>query len=1372
MRIFKSVISVQQFKMLMILIFLTLSNGLNAQTLNPPTLSVTTYCAGANITAAVTATGSLSAGTILTLQLSNSTGSFTTPVDIGTLTLSTTVNNYSGNLNGIIPISTTSGTGYRIRWKTATLTSASNTANITINAVPAVPSITSNSPVCSGGSINLSTSATGVNYSWSGPNSFTSVTQNPTISNATVAMGGTYTLTVTNASTNCVRQNTTTIIVNPIPTVNAVSNQTVCNNSSTTAVTFSGSVTGTTFAWTNNTPSIGLAASGNTNIASFTALNSSTSNVVATVTVTPSANSCTGTPSTFTYTVKPTPTISPITNQSLCNNAATTAITFNSNISGTTYAWTNNTTTTGLAASGSSNIASFTAVNTTNANLVSTVTVTPTFNACNGATASFSITVKPTPNVTTVPTQNFCHSTLTNAISLTGNVANTTFNWTNPNTAIGLAASGTGNIPAFTPNNTGTTNLSSVISVSPSANGCSGSSSTFTINVGPKPTMGSVSNQSVCANIMTTAVPFSSTYLGTNFSWTNNLTSIGLAASGNGNIPAFNSVNAGSTSAIASIVVTPTLNGCAGNPQTFSITVKPTPVVTAIPNQSYCQGVPVNPITISSNVTGASYAWTNNNSTIGLAASGTSNIPAFTPSNNGTTTVNATISIVPSFNGCNGATSNFTIAVKPKPVVNAVTSQTLCAGSVTSPVNFTGNISGTIYNWTNSNSTIGIAANGSGNIASFTTLNSNVSTAISSITVNPVLNGCSGTPINFTYSVKPLPIMNPVSDLVVCQGSNSGSINFSSSLTGTTYTWLNNNSAIGLPLSGSGNISNFTTQNSTFNPLTATVIVTPTANGCNGGLDTFTIKVNPKPNVDSLPNLSLCNGEPVQTIAFNGTVPGTVFNWTNSIASIGLPTSGIGNIPSFTATNNTTNITTSIIQVTPKANNCIGASKNFTITVKPTPKLTSTLTPSPICNKSEFNYQPTGNISGINFSWTRLAKVGISNPAASGNGNPTEVLVNTSSDTIHVVYNFVLSLNGCQNTQNVSVIVKPSPKLNTNKNFSICSRDTFKYTATSSTPNVNFTWIRNAVNGVAEAAASGSNIINESLTNTTNAPISVEYDFVLTSNGCTDTDKVYLVIGPRPQKPILTTKAPPFLCAKTMYQNFGAQSEPPVGTAYTWSTSNATIWKTSGNKQNALINFINGGSSEVSLICTNTASGCSSTTKYAVLVSSNEAIQPDVIYYNNRFICLQNGASNYIWGYDDASSLDSTLIAGEQNQDFVISNPDLVNKYYWVIFNYQGCLQKAYFNKPTSISTPNVSTFQSLIVHPNPTQNIVHVELKEDKQGAITFMIFDVTGKLVQTVASTNNEATIDLSDLTSGVYLVSAFKENQRIATSRIIKN
>ncbi|MGZ8545484.1 MAG: T9SS type B sorting domain-containing protein [Flavisolibacter sp.] len=60
---------------------------------------------------------------------------------------------------------------------------------------------------------------------------------------------------------------------------------------------------------------------------------------------------------------------------------------------------------------------------------------------------------------------------------------------------------------------------------------------------------------------------------GASFSWTNSNPAIGLSASGTGNVPSFTAVNSGSVPVVATITITPTINGCAGTPYTYTITI-------------------------------------------------------------------------------------------------------------------------------------------------------------------------------------------------------------------------------------------------------------------------------------------------------------------------------------------------------------------------------------------------------------------------------------------------------------------------------------------------------------------------------------------------------------------------------------------------------------------------------------------------------------------------------------------------------------------------------------------------------------------------------------------------------------------------------
>jgi PKD repeat protein len=98
--------------------------------------------------------------------------------------------------------------------------------SVTVNTKPTA-SASSNSPVCEGSTIELYGGLCGMTtYSWTGPGGWTSSLQNPTRSNATTAMAGTYTLTVTNGG--CTSNPASTVMaVNAKPTATASSNSPV-----------------------------------------------------------------------------------------------------------------------------------------------------------------------------------------------------------------------------------------------------------------------------------------------------------------------------------------------------------------------------------------------------------------------------------------------------------------------------------------------------------------------------------------------------------------------------------------------------------------------------------------------------------------------------------------------------------------------------------------------------------------------------------------------------------------------------------------------------------------------------------------------------------------------------------------------------------------------------------------------------------------------------------------------------------------------------------------------------------------------------------------------------------------------------------------
>ncbi|MCB0741979.1 MAG: hypothetical protein KDB92_13255, partial [Chitinophagaceae bacterium] len=226
---------------------------------------------------------------------------------------------------------------------------------------------------------------------------------------------------------------------------------------------------------------------------------------------------------------------------------------------------------------------------------------------------------------------------------------------------------------------------------------------------------------------------------------------------------------------------------------------------------------------------------------------------------------------------------NLTLNCCPTLTVDPVADQSLCAGSATSAVTFTGAEPGTVYSWTNDNTAIGLAASGTGNIASFAATNATNAPITATITVTPTHAGCpDGTSTTFMITVDPTPTVDPVANQVLCNGANTAAVNFTGPVAGTFYSWTNDQPGIGLAASGVGDIASFTATNGGGTPVVATITVTP--------------------QTGSLPPLpvTFSNTTPV-AIPGTGT-SGVGSPYPSNIVVSGLPTTGVA-VQSVTLTN-------------------------------------------------------------------------------------------------------------------------------------------------------------------------------------------------------------------------------------------------------------------------------------------------------------------------------------------------------------------------------------------------------------------------------------------------------------------------------------
>lgn len=143
-------------------------------------------------------------------------------------------NGFTSNL--ATPTITNAGTSYAGQYSvtvTNTTTGCSSNAvtSVSVNALPTFTAIATATTVCNGGPINLNAGGIGVtSYTWTGPNSFNTSTQNPIITNATILNTGNYTVTVTDINGCVSLQSIVPVSVYAPLIINASSNATmVCS---------------------------------------------------------------------------------------------------------------------------------------------------------------------------------------------------------------------------------------------------------------------------------------------------------------------------------------------------------------------------------------------------------------------------------------------------------------------------------------------------------------------------------------------------------------------------------------------------------------------------------------------------------------------------------------------------------------------------------------------------------------------------------------------------------------------------------------------------------------------------------------------------------------------------------------------------------------------------------------------------------------------------------------------------------------------------------------------------------------------------------------------------------------------------------------
>jgi gliding motility-associated-like protein len=731
----------------------------------------------------------------------------------------------------------------------------------------------------------------------------------------------------------------------------------------------------------------------------------------------PAGGGCAATSATNSITINPAPvaTATPATS-SICSGSAT-AIALTSSLGATSFSWTVvQSGVTGAGASSGTSIAQ--TLNTTSTSPgTATYTITPVSGGCTGLPIVATVTVNPIPVATATPsTQTLCSGNVT-AINLTSNVASTTFAWTVVQAGVSGAAAGSGSSISQTLAATGSTPGTATYTITPSANGCSGTPVTVTITVNPVPfATATPATQTICSGTAT-SIALSSFTAGTTYSWTVVQSGVTGASANSGSSIAQTLSTTGATPGTATYTITPSANGCIGTPLNVTITVNPIPTVSATPTtQTICSGAATS-ILLNGSVTGTTFAWTVSQTAASGASAGSGTSIAQTLNATTASTGTVVYTITPTANGCSGTPVTATITINPIPVATATPStQTICSGAATA-INLTSNVTGSTFNWTVVQTGVTGASTGSGSSITQTLSNAGTTSGTAVYTITPSANGCTGTPITATVTVNPIPVVTATpSSQTICSGTATGIV-LSSSVASSSYSWtVSQTGATGATANNGSSITQTLTATGT---VAGNVVytVTPSAAGCPGTPITVNITVNPTPVVTATPtSQTFCDGG-TTSITLSSNVSGTSISWTSVQSGV----TGASNSSGVTIADllNTTGTTagTATYTITPIAASCPGTPVTVTITVNPIDNATFTYPGATFCQTGA---NPVATITGLAGGVFSSTPAGLTlNPATGG------IVLSTS---VVGTYDITYQTNGvCPSSSTITINITNAP---------------------------------------------------------------------------------------------------------------------------------------------------------------------------------------------------------------------------------------------------------------------------------------------------------------------------------------------------------
>jgi gliding motility-associated-like protein len=677
---------------------------------------------------------------------------------------------------------------------------------------PAVPVAGNNGPLCTGNTLNLTASSVtpSVAYTWSGPSTYGSGAQNPSIPNVALSNAGIYSVTAT--LNNCTSAAAaTTVVINPTPVISGTTflNPTTCGGTNG-SITINGLTPGTTYTVNYN---LGVApqpgASATSAAGGSITLSGLGTGTYSNITV--ALNGCPSAAAGPVTLVNPSAPATPVASS---NSPVCVGSTLNLNafaVPGATYTWSGPST-----FSATTQNASIASVQLNNAGVYS---VYATVNNCNSVSATTTVVVNPIP-ASPVAGSNSPICQGSNLDLTTTTVPGASYGWSGPSYGSGVQnPTITGALPA----------ASGVYSVTATVAGCTSPADTVAVTVHPTPALPVVSAISFCQFSIASAL----TATGQNLLWY--IVPSGGAGSATAPTPA--TISAGPVT----WYVSQTINGCEGNRAALNVTIIAKPAApTATGSIFYCQGEAASALT----ATGQNLLWYT--TPTGGAGSSAAPVPATVITGPTDYYVSQTV------NGCESDRTLITVTVGYTPPSPVVTSSVVnyCQFSPNTPAPGT-YVTGANLTWYTQ------AAGGIGTTTAPTVNTSLVSTI--TYYIASVSGSCESVRIPMEVNVIAKPPIPGVADITYCQFLTAVPL----TATGQNLLWYQSLTG------GIGSLNAPTPNTSLVN--TTIYYVSQIVNGCESDRASITVEVIAKPALPAVTATYVyCQYEPATPLNATG----------------------------------------------------------------------------------------------------------------------------------------------------------------------------------------------------------------------------------------------------------------------------------------------------------------------------------------------------------------------------------------------------------------------------------------------------------------------------------------------------------------------